>query len=154
MHKNATQLSISQVARVVEMSVQNLRKTYINKGKLSVSKDARWMPYVDLSECLRVFPDRFNSAGWEKQVSNQIEPIGSNWVAESFRELLEKNRAMETDLQITRERLQNEISRREDAEKREAWLRAHVDQLTDENMKLLPTPKIEKKGVFARIFGK
>ena len=61
---------------------------------------------------------------------------------------------METDLQITRERLQNEISRREDAEKREAWLRAHVDQLTDENMKLLPTPKIEKKGVFARIFGK
>ncbi len=61
---------------------------------------------------------------------------------------------METDLQITRERLQSEISRREDAEKREAWLRGHVDQLTDENMKLLSAPRQEKRGWWGKMFGK
>jgi hypothetical protein len=41
MQNNPTHLSISQVARTLDMSVQNIRKTYINKGKISVSHDAR-----------------------------------------------------------------------------------------------------------------
>lgn len=153
MQTNPTQLSISQVARVVDMSVQNLRKTYINKGKLSVSKDARWMPYIDLSECLRVFPDRFRVSKEPDQVGNQDTPNGSNQVANGFHELSEKNRTLETENQLLHERLKIAETWREQAERREEWARNHIDKLTEENARLLPAPNQKKPSWVARFFG-
>jgi DNA gyrase/topoisomerase IV subunit B len=111
------------------------------------------MPYVDLSECLRVFPDRFKTESKSKLVDNQNETVVDNPVAESFQELLDQKRTLETDMQSMRERLQIAETRREQAESREQWLRDHVDKLADQNQKLLSAPSHQKKGWIARIFG-
>lgn len=150
---NPTHLSISSVARAVSMSVQNLRKTYIRKWKLAVSKDARWMPYIDLSECLRVFPDSFKMIWDSKWVDNQNTPTGSNQVANSFYELSEKNRTLETENQLLNERLKIAEIWREQAERREEWARNHIDKLTEENARLLPAPNQKKPSWMTRIFG-
>jgi len=152
MQTNPTHLSISHVARSINMSVQNLRKTYINKWKLSVSKDARWMPYIDLSECLRVFPDSFKVNKEPKLVGNQNQPSWDNQVANSFYELSEKNRTLETENQLLNERLKIAETWREQAERREEWARNHIDKLTEENARLLPAPKQKKPSWITRLF--
>jgi len=49
-------LSISEAARQVPVSRKTLYQSYINKGKISISKDENGKPYIDLSELIRVFP--------------------------------------------------------------------------------------------------
>lgn len=129
------------------MSRQNLRKTYIDKGKLSVSMDAQGKPYIELTECFRVFPDRF-------KLSDQDEGIVGNPVVSGFQELLQKNEALTTELQMLRDRLQAEAEQRRNSEEREAWLRNHVDKLTEENLKLLGAPSTKKSGWLSDLFGK
>lgn len=63
------------------------------------------MPYIDLSECLRVFPDKFKVNKVSESVGNQNTPNESNQVANSFYELSEKNRTLETENQLLNERL-------------------------------------------------
>lgn len=48
-------VSISEAARLVGINRSNLYSSYINQGKLSLSKDSRGNPKVDTSELLRVF---------------------------------------------------------------------------------------------------
>jgi hypothetical protein len=112
------------------------------------------MPYIDISECLRVFPDLFKMTNEAKVVDNQTEPKTDNQIDTGFLELSEKNRLMEHDLQSLKERLQIETSRREAAEERELWLRNHVDKITNENTLLLAAPKSQKSGILARFFGR
>lgn len=50
-----TLVSISEAARLVGINRSNLYSSYINQGKLSLSKDSRGSPKVDTSELLRVF---------------------------------------------------------------------------------------------------
>lgn len=86
-------------------------------------------------------------------VGNQDAELVGNPVASSFQELLEKNRVFEADIQSLRERLQMAEAGRERAEQREEWLRNHVDKLTDENARLLPSPTQPKTSWMKRIFG-
>lgn len=48
-------VSISEAARLVGVNRSNLYSSYINQGKLSLSKDSRGSTKVDTSELLRVF---------------------------------------------------------------------------------------------------
>lgn len=48
-------VSISEAARLVGVNRSNLYSSYINQGKLSLSKDSRGNTKVDTSELLRVF---------------------------------------------------------------------------------------------------
>lgn len=135
------------------MSVQNLRKTYLKKGQLSVSRDAQDKPYVELAECLRVFPEF-------KLQPGQDAPVSDNPVVVGFQQLQQQYDTLTTEVRTLRDRLHAEGEQRRSAEAREEWLRNHVDKLTEENLKLLsappqaPEPSAKKSGWFARMFGK
>lgn len=111
------------------------------------------MPFIDLSECLRVFPDRFKVSKESEPVGNPNTPIGSNQVANSFHGLSEENQKLETENQSLRERLRIAETGRDQAERREEWLRSHIDKLTDENARLLPAPNQKKPSWVTRLFG-
>jgi len=49
------EISISEAAKRAGISRQKLYENYINKGKISVSKNVKGKPCIDTSEILRVF---------------------------------------------------------------------------------------------------
>ena len=49
-------LTISEAARQIPMSRNNLYRSYINTGKISIEKDENGKPKIDSSELIRVFP--------------------------------------------------------------------------------------------------
>ena len=52
-----TSVSVSEAARLAGIARSSLYKSWIDKGRLSVTTDVRGRPAVDMSELLRVFPD-------------------------------------------------------------------------------------------------
>lgn len=130
--------------------MQALRKTYLNKGKLSVCRDAQNKPYVELAEALRVFPDFAPpEAGGE---------VADNPVAAGLAQLQQRCDAALQEVQTLRQRLTDEEQRSREALAREAWLRNHVDTLTIENVKLLAGPQWaappeKKRSWLARLAG-
>lgn len=52
-----TSVSVSEAARLAGIARSSLYKSWIDKGRLSVTKDVRGRPCVDMAELLRVFPD-------------------------------------------------------------------------------------------------
>ena len=50
-------VSVSEAARLAGIARSSLYKSWIDKGRLSVTKDVRGRPSVDMAELLRVFPD-------------------------------------------------------------------------------------------------
>jgi hypothetical protein len=57
MSSNAMSVSVSEAARLAGVARSSLYKHWIQKGKLTVTKDARGKVCIDMSELLRVFPD-------------------------------------------------------------------------------------------------
>ena len=51
-----SKLTISEAARQIPISRTNLYKNYINTGRISIEKDEKGKPRIDVSEILRVFP--------------------------------------------------------------------------------------------------
>lgn len=51
-----SKLTISEAARQIPMSRNKLYKSYINTGKISIEKNEKGKPQIDVSELLRVFP--------------------------------------------------------------------------------------------------
>jgi hypothetical protein len=49
-------VSISQAAKLAGISRTHLYRAYINKGKISLSKDHQGKPLIEVSELMRVFP--------------------------------------------------------------------------------------------------
>lgn len=52
-----TSVSVSEAARLAGIARSSLYKSWIDKGRLSVTMDVRGRPSVDMAELLRVFPD-------------------------------------------------------------------------------------------------
>lgn len=65
-------MSIAAAARSVDMSRSNFYKNYINKGKISVSRDKQNRPYIETSELIRVF-DSFVAPSDGRQTKGQGE---------------------------------------------------------------------------------
>ena len=130
-------LSLSEVARGVGISPQNLHKTYIKKGKISITRDELGKPSIALVEVLRVFGSQFQAEKTAQQVQTvEAKPVeekeakvkavdGINQtVLNQNVELLAKVSALESQLREARDNLHK-------ADERETWLRGQVDKLGD-----------------------
>lgn len=142
----SSRLTLADVARGASMSVQNLRKVYINKGRLTVCHDSLDKPYVELIECVRVFP------GF--QVPSKDKPVADNPVASGYHQLQQQLSAQDREIAGLHQRLSDEAHQRQQAEERETWLRQHLDRLAQENLLLLSAPAktAVKPSWFARLF--
>ena len=130
-------LSLSEVARGVGISPQNLHKTYIKKGKISITRDELGKPSIALVEVLRVFGSQFQAEKTAQQVQTvEAKPVeeketkvkavdGLNQtVLNQNVELLAKVSALESQLREAKDHLHK-------AGERETWLMGQVDKLGD-----------------------
>lgn len=137
---STTKLTLSQVARGVGTSPQNLQKTYVKKGVLSVERDRFGKPFVDVSEVIRVFGDRFRL------------PVDGQTVTPVESQLVTKVETVDASFVELKNQLEQARRELEAARERELWLRGQVDKLTD-TVRLLEGPKVRKVGLIARLFG-
>lgn len=143
----STRFTITDAAKLVGMSRQNLHKTYIKTGLLSVSKDDQGRPYIDLSELLRVFPSLKISepatTGDDKK-TNALPSVDES-LQHEIQALRAKLDAMSKELAMERERAE----RAEDGEK---WARSIAEKTLD-TVKLLEHKKAQENiSWIAKIF--
>lgn len=151
MDKNIQQMpprfSITAAADLLGMSRQNLHKTYIKSGQLSIQKDSQNKPYIDLSELLRVFPH-------VKIATNTVATQLEN--TESSHQHASEIDALKSELSKMSDLLQAERKRADLAEERELWARSMADKALD-TVKLLENkiqPKTEQRNWLSRFFTK
>ena len=81
-------VSISEAARLVGVNRSNLYSSYINQGKLSLSKDSRGNTKVDTSELLRVFGNLKMDAAVQQTgatVQDSLQQTGTDSSSEVIR---------------------------------------------------------------------
>ena len=127
-------VSISKAAKLAGVSRATLYKTYINKGRISVSSDPDGKKYIDTSEILRVFgsikPEKADSLA--RQVDSKadtVEPDGDTLAIQV--EMLEKQ---------LNEALKREELLRQDFGGRESFYQSQIKELTS-TIKLLEPPE-------------
>lgn len=115
-------VTISEAARLAGISRTQLYRGFINKGKISVTKDNEKVS-IDLSELVRVFPnikldtiDTLQEVA-ESYIQNTPEQVG---VVTLLREQLSK-----TEQQLA------------EAKAREEWLKQQIDELRQQQSNLL-----------------
>lgn len=115
-------VTISEAARLAGISRTQLYRGFINKGKISVTKDNEKVS-IDLSELVRVFPhikldtvDELQEVA-EGYIKNTPEQVG---VVTLLREQLSK-----TEQQLL------------EAKAREEWLKQQIDELRQQQSNLL-----------------
>jgi len=98
------EISISEAAKRAGISRQKLYENYINKGKVSVSKNEKGKPCIDTSEILRVFGElknidtRDTNSDSESDSKLQAENEGDNTPFLTLRLEVERLRAENTGL--------------------------------------------------------
>lgn len=165
-------LTLTQVAKGVGTSPQNLHKTYIKKGIITVKRDDLGKRYIDLVEVLRVFGERFRlpeqtppvDAVTNQPVDAVVETVAPG-LSTGLSEVLRKNSELEARLaQAEREKadLREQL---DDSKELAGRLLNQVDKLTD-TLKLLKGPETppeapktphmdeKKPGWLSRLFGK
>lgn len=129
-----SKVSISEAARLAGISRTNLYKTYINTGKISVSRENDKV-YIDASELVRVFPDcKLNGTDNEQRLSG------------------EDNNKTQGNSEIV-ELLKSQLA---EAKEREQWLISQIDELRHQQSNLLenkgkenePKPRKKFLGIF------
>jgi hypothetical protein len=134
-------VNISKACQLAGISRTVFYQNYINKGKITVSRDGRNRPMVDTSEIVRVF-------GELKSVQN-LQYSQEQSIAEdnSKKEQIVASREVFIDLvQLKAENLQMKERLREkdeqliQAEKRQQWQQEQIGKLTD-TIKLLEAPR-------------
>lgn len=81
-------VSISEAARLAGVNRSNLYSSYINQGKLSLSKDSRGNTKVDTSELLRVFGNLKMDAAVQQTgatVQDSLQQTGTDSSSEVIR---------------------------------------------------------------------
>lgn len=133
-------VNITKASQLAGIGRETLYKNYINKGKISVSRDERNRPMVDTSEILRVF-GKLQSVGATHAESvalphtptlENTHPTPPDHTAQIAR-LEAENAQLKERLTETRENLTK-------SEERESWQRGQIEKLTD-TIKLLEAPK-------------
>lgn len=118
-----SKVSISEAARLAGISRTNLYKTYINTGKISVSREKDKV-YIDASELIRVFPDcKLNSANNTQGLSNE-----DNNNTHGNSEIIELLKSQLTE-----------------AKEREQWLMGQIDELRQQQSNLLENKSKENE---------
>ena len=128
-------ISITAAAKLAGVSRSTLYRTYIEKGLLSVSKDQKGKRCVDTSELLRVFGTLQGEAeqGSTSDTMGQSGATHSDSVGQPEKSPQSNESALELELKLTKEQL-------EESRSREEWYKKKIDDLTD-TMKLLEGPK-------------
>ncbi len=121
-------VSITKAAKLAGIGRSSFYQTYINKGKISISKDLSGKKFIETSELIRVFGELGNNTSGQvpdiqSQTENHTEVLG----------ITPEETAKDLEIKMLREQL-------EKSEKREQWLQSQVQSLT-ETMKLLEAPK-------------
>ena len=124
------QFSISEAARLAQISRSSFYKTYINQGRISISKDDQDKPCIELSELLRVFPD-IQQADSSKQPETALTQPQNTQL---------ETQGLQTEIDTLRTEVDSLKTQLEKSENREQWLQKQVENLTD-TVKLLEAPK-------------
>lgn len=136
-------LNISSAARAAGKD-RNTIKRYLNDGRLSSSKDASGKTVIDTAELMRVF--------------GSLATEGSTGAPAEAPAAAPENTTMH---QLTIETLVQQLKAAQEREKaaqeREEWLKgqlaAEQERSRELERRMLP-PGEEKKGFFARVFGR
>ncbi len=128
-------VSITAAAKLAGVSRSTLYRTYIEKGLLSASKDQQGKRCIDTSELLRVFGTLQGEAeqGDTSDSVGQSDATPSDSVEQPEKSPQSNELALELELKLTKEQL-------EESRSREEWYKKKIDDLTD-TMKLLEGPK-------------
>ena len=126
-------LTISGAARAVGVSRQHLYKAYIQSGKLSVERDEKGNPLVDVSELIRVFGE-LKSDG-----VSTTDGHGLQFLSQEDDSLVVR---LQAQLEAKEELLRRAEEQLRSAEERELWLRQQLERaqavLTDQRQKIRP----------------
>lgn len=145
-------VNITKASKLAGIGRDTLYKNYIDKGKISVSRDERNRPMIDTAEILRVF-GRLHSVG--TTLKENIQTIQENTLpnihntpdfSAQIAQLQAENALLKERLSETREQLR-------EAKEREQWHREQTEGLIKsiESIKLLEAPK-RKAGWLSRWF--
>ncbi len=125
-------VSISEAAKLAGISRNSLYKTYISKGRITVSGDKRGKKYNETSELLRVFhelqDDSQGDKGGIQQVDNVLHPDTA---------LLIENKLLAQQLEEAKVREQKQ---EQQFAEREQFYQEQIKELTS-TVKLLDAPK-------------
>lgn len=141
-------VNVSQAAKLANISRDTFYKNYINKGKVSISRDERNRPMVDTSEILRVFGGLHTDT-----VRDLTDPTQGYTKKDNTCTVLTpietaKIQQLEQENQHLKERLAELQQLHQEAKEREQWQRGQIEKLTD-TVKLLEEPiKKNKKNFF------
>lgn len=116
-------VSISEAARLARKSRSTLYKTYIDAGRLSVSKDTHsGKPVIDTSELIRVFGEirTTNATGHDADTKKQNATTPRDTAIDLLRQLL---KSKEEQIATAKEQINA-------ANEREEWMRKQVDEMT------------------------
>ena len=128
-------LNIKKAAEFIKVSRSTLYNK-IDSGELSKTPDGK----LDIAELLRVFGNPNERDKTQQQT--QFDSVKKTLDTEQDSEV----NGLKEQIKLLKEAL-------EESKKREAWLMAKLDTLTD-TVKLLETDKkAERKGFFSRLFG-
>ena len=129
-------VNISKAAKLAGIGRDTLYKNYINKGKISTTRDERNRPMVDTSEILRVFGVLQSAGDTDNESVDTLQ-----------KPTLENTPHTQPDLSIKLAQLEAENAqlwaRLEEAKEREQWQRGQIEKLTD-TIKLLEAPRTAK----------
>ena len=146
-------VSISKAARLAGVARSNFYTTYIKKGRISVSTDAKGKKFIDTSELLRVFPDikQDSDTGQQDNIkigqSGQDRTAGKNTIGnnkpdhsaelELLRQQLQEAKENQRRLKESEQRLKDEFL------DRESWYRQQIEK-QDDKIKLLEHHHLEQ----------
>lgn len=133
-------VNVSQAAKLANISRDTFYKNYINKGRISVSRDGRNRPMVDTSEILRVFGNLHTDT--VRDSTNQTQGYTEKRCTNTTFAPLEtaKLQQLEQENQHLKARLAELQQLHQEAKDREQWQRGQIEKLTD-TLKLLEAPK-------------
>ena len=125
-------VSISEAAKLAGISRNSLYKTYISKGRITVSSDKSSKKYIETSELLRVFhelqDDSQGDKGGIQQDDNVLHPDTA---------LLIENKLLAQQLEEAKVREQKQ---EQQFAEREQFYQEQIKELTS-TVKLLDAPK-------------
>jgi hypothetical protein len=131
-----TKFSITDCAKLTGFSRTTLYKKYINVGKLSVIRDDNKV-FVELSELVRVFP--------EIKITNDggLTPLRPDERLEFAQGNTQETTNLTRENDLLREQLRQ-------AQERESWFKSQIDELQQQQWKLLEDKTTKKR---RKIFG-
>jgi hypothetical protein len=140
-------VNITKAAKLAGIGRETLYKNYINKGRISTTRDERNRPMVDTSEILRVFGRLHSEGDTQKETPTERQNPTPDSIHPTPPELSAELARLQAENAQLRERL-------EESKDREGWQRGQMEKMLD-TIKLLEAPRpAPSASFFARLLEK